>query len=58
MKSRQECIPVGCVPSAVVAVSGGGQEGLPRGVYDRGESAPMHAGIHPPPVNRIADRQV
>ena len=25
---KQECIPVGCVPSAAVAVSGGG---LPRG---------------------------
>ena len=31
---QQECIPVGCVPSAAVAVSGGG--GVPgpgRGVY-------------------------
>ena len=30
LKKKQECIPVGCVPSAAVAVSGWG-ECLPRG---------------------------
>ena len=35
--SKQECIPVGCVPSAAVAACLGGG------------SASMHAGIHPPP---------
>ena len=31
---KQECIPVGCVPSAAVAVPGGmsGQGALPKGV--------------------------
>ena len=33
---EQECIPVGCVPSAAVAISPGG-------------SASVHAGITPPP---------
>ena len=28
---KQECIPVGCVPSAVAAVSGGGVGVLPGG---------------------------
>ena len=47
IKKKRECIPVGCVPSAAVAVSGGclpmGGKGscLPRGVYT------------PLPVNRI-----
>ena len=40
---KQECIPVGCVPSAAVAVSGGGVVCLggclPGGVYPRGVSA-------------------
>ena len=27
--SKQECIPVGCVPSAAVAVCSGGGEGVP-----------------------------
>ena len=45
LQNRQECIPVGCVLSAAVAVGGG----LPRGrVSTQGVSAPMHAGIHPP----------
>ena len=34
---KQECIPVGCVPSAAVAVS------------REGGSASAHAGIHTPP---------
>ena len=54
---KQECIPVGCVPSAAVAVSGvcvprgclpvGG--GLPGGVSDIG------GGVHLPPVDRMTD---
>ena len=51
---QQECIPVGCVPSAAVAVGGG----LPRGLSAWGVSAqrvgsawgvsaPVHAEIHP-----------
>ena len=49
--SKQECFPVGCVPSAAVAVTGGGvsahggvsvqRGGLPRGV----------SGRHIPPVD-------
>ena len=31
---------------------------LPRGVSTRGVFAPVHAGIHLPPVNRMTDRQV
>ena len=34
-KKQQECIPIGCVPPAGVAVGGG--------------SASVHVGIHPPP---------
>ena len=37
---KQESIPVGCVPSAAVAV--GGVSACPGGV------CPVHAGIHPP----------
>ena len=57
--TEQECIRVGCVPSAAVAVGGGGSLGgvcpeggcLPGWVFPEGEgvSAPVHAGIHPPP---------
>ena len=36
---KQECIPVGCVPSTVVAAGGGGC--LPGGIH--------------PPVNRMTD---
>ena len=44
---KQECIPVGCVPSAAVAVGGGGV--CPSACWDtaRGVSAPVHAGILP-----------
>ena len=42
----QECIPVGCAPSAAVAVSGGG------GMYARGdvclEEDVCLGGVHPP----------
>ena len=34
---KQECIPVGCIPPAAVAISWGG-------------SASVHAGIHQPPL--------
>ena len=44
---KQECIPVGCVRYAAVAVGG-------WGVFPSGVSASVHAGIHPP-VNRITD---
>ena len=40
---QQECIPVGCVPSAAVAVGGGSAS-----VYPGGVSAQVHAGIRPP----------
>ena len=56
---KQVCIPVGWVPSAAVAVLGGGC--LPRGVSDHGGvcpegvSAPMHAWMHPREQN---DRQL
>ena len=46
-RELQESIPVGCVPSAAVAVGGGVSA---QGVYPEGVSAPMHVGIHPPPV--------
>ena len=48
---EQKCIPVGCVPSAAVAVGWWGY--LPGG----GVSArhPLHA---PPPVNRMTDRHL
>ena len=44
VKHKQECIPVGCVPSAAVAVCWG-----------RGVSARRGMCVCPPPVNRIAD---
>ena len=42
--SKQECIPVGCVPSAAVVVSGGGGRCLPRGCLPRG-CLPRGAGV-------------
>ena len=49
---QQECIPVGCMPSAAVAV-GGGRWLLKciRG-YTGGMSAPKHARIHTPPCEQ------
>ena len=53
--TKKECIPVGCVPSAAVAVCWG---------KGRGMSTSVHAGVHtpprpgpgaPPPVDRILD---
>ena len=43
---KQECISVGCIPSAAVAVGGGGV--CPGGLClpGYGVSAPVHAGIH------------
>ena len=74
--AKQECIPVGCIPSAAVAAGGcipayTGQGVCPGGVCRggvgpggvclgesaQGVSARGHAGIHPPPVNRMTDRQ-
>ena len=40
---KQECIPVGCVPPAAVAVSGGGLQQAPPGA-----GTPPGAGRHPP----------
>ena len=57
---KQECIPVGCVPSAMAAVSGG--VGASRGGASRGGVLPggvvsQHALRQtPPPVNRMTDR--
>ena len=63
--SKQECFPVGCIPSAAVAVGVGGVcpgsvcPGVCVSQYalGRGVSAPVHAGIHPP-VNRMTDRRM
>ena len=48
----QEYIPVGCVPSAAMAV-GGGVSAPVHACWDMfaqgGVSVPVHAGIHPPP---------
>ena len=50
---QQECIPVGCVPSAAVASPGEG--GIcPGGCLPRSCVCP--GGVHHPPVNRISDR--
>ena len=55
---------VGCVPSVAVAVCPGGGSVCPSTCLDmsaqRGEvwvSASVHAWIHPPPVNRMTNRQ-
>ena len=52
-QNQQECIPVGCVPSAAVAV---------RGVSAWVGVCQVHAGIltpgQTPAVNRMTDRQV
>ena len=37
----QECIPVGCVPSAAVAVPGGSPPGTPRGSTSQEEAPPL-----------------
>ena len=43
MQLQEECIPVGCVPSTAVAVSGGvSAYGGKRGLFAQG-------GVHPPP---------
>ena len=52
---KLECIPVGCVPSAAVAVSGGGGRAcLPRGVSAWGGGVCHYL----TPLNRMTDRQV
>ena len=50
--AKQECIPVGCVPSAAVTVSRGGVSTLGRvsapgvgEVYSRGETTPSSGGV-------------
>ena len=54
----QECIPVGCVPPAAVAVPGGIHQALPReqtpplGPDPLGTDTPQS---RPPPVNRMTD---
>ena len=45
--SAQECIPVGCVPSAAVAVSRVGGCLLPGGVYSRGGGVCLLGGLLP-----------
>ena len=45
----QECFPVGCVPSAAVAVSGGGGVSAQGWCLPRGVSA--HGGVHFPSVD-------
>ena len=61
---KQECIPVGCVPSAVAAISGGGCASgelvLPGGcasweVCFWGGGIPACTEVDPP-VNRMTDR--
>ena len=47
---EQESIPVGCVPSAAVAIGGG--------VFAQAGVSQHALGRHPLPVNRITDRQV
>ena len=70
-QEKQECIPVGCVPSATVAVCrgvpapggclpapGAGRVPGPGGdVCSRGVVS-QHALRQTPPVNRMTDRQV
>ena len=54
---EQECILVGCVPSAAVAISGGGvyQEGVSaQGGVSPGVST--QGGVWHTPMNRITDR--
>ena len=51
---EQECIPVGCVPSAAVAVYWGCLPG--RGVSAGGVYPSMHWGRHLPPMDRTTDR--
>ena len=71
---EQDSIPVGCIPSAAVAVGVGGLGVCPSACWDtcqggvcpvhagisaQGMSAPVHAGIHiPPPVDRILDTRL
>ena len=49
---EQECIPVGCIPPAAVAIRGG----LHQGYKHVGIPPAMHAGIAPPHVNRMTNR--
>ena len=54
-KSKQECIPVGCVLPAAVAI-GSDQQGM-LGYTAPGDLQGM-LGYHHPPVNRMTDRHV
>ena len=51
---KQECIPVGCVPPAAVAVPGGspGRGGLQAPGTPPGADPPADT---PPPINRMTD---
>ena len=57
LMNKQECIPVGCVPSTAVAVSGGGCLPGGGGVVCLGGCLPRR-GVHlhhPPTVGRMTD---
>ena len=53
---KQECIPVGCVPSA--AVAGGQGDVCPGGGVCSGGSAQGVSGRHTPTVDRILDTRL
>ena len=63
-KIKQECIPVGCVPPAAVAVPGGAPPCTPPGTRHphppdqappREQAPPLPREQVPPPVDRITD---
>ena len=67
--SKQECIPVGCVPSAAVAIGGGSARGCVRvcvcegGVCPGGCVCPEQVCLPnkctpPPPVDSIPDTRL
>ena len=62
---QQECIPVGCVPSAAVAAGGGGGGGESARVCVPGCVSAGGGGVYlslhwdnTPSVNRMTDREV
>ena len=61
---KQECIPVGCIPSVAVAVGGVSARGLPAGgvclggCLPRRVSAPVHAEMHIPSPCEQNDRRL
>ena len=50
--TEQECIPVGCVPPAAVAVLGGSPPGTPSPEQTPPGAEPPPGTRHPPPGNR------